>query len=229
VVFDVLEWEGEDVRDKAFSERRSLVEELDAGVIRPSDIVSVSSVHEAKELWSSARERKVEGFLVKRRDSTYSGGRERGTWWKWKVDPLELDTVLMYAQMGHGKRANLHSDYTLGVWDGEDLVPIGKAYSGLTDEELEEMDAWIRSHTVEKYGPVRSVEQGQVFELHFDGIVPSPQRKAGMSLRFPRIARWRRDLDAEDADSLEAARALMEKFDQHVTSKEQNASLDEFL
>lgn len=157
-----------------------------------------------------ARSRGAEGLMLKRRAGAYGVGRPRGEWWKWKVDPYTVDTVLVYAQRGHGRRAGLYTDYTLGVWDGGELVPVAKAYSGLTDPEIRRVDRWIRAHTLERFGPVRSVEPGLVFELAFDSIRTSSRHRAGVALRFPRIARWRTDLAPSGADTLASLRALLE-------------------
>lgn len=147
--------------------------------------------------------------MLKRLDAPYGVGRRKGGWWKWKVDPYAIDAVMVYAQPGHGRRALLHTDYTFAVRDGEQLIPFAKAYSGLTDAEIRELDAWIRRNTVEKFGPVRSVKPEQVFELGFEGIQASPRHKSGIAVRFPRILRWRKDKRPEDADTLEALRALL--------------------
>jgi DNA ligase-1 len=147
--------------------------------------------------------------MLKRLASTYGVGRRKGDWWKWKVDPLSVDAVLIYAQAGHGRRAGLYTDYTFGVWDGDALVPFAKAYSGLTDEEIRKVDAFIRRNTLEKFGPVRTVKPELVFELHFEGIQRSARHKSGIAVRFPRMARWRTDKRPEDADSLETMRALI--------------------
>lgn len=147
--------------------------------------------------------------MLKWRDSAYGTGRQRGAWWKWKVDPLTIDAVLVYAQAGSGRRANLFTDYTFAVWRDDELVPIAKAYSGLSDREITTLDRWIRQHTVERFGPVRQVQPEQVFELAFEGINPSSRHKSGLALRFPRIARWRTDKLAADADQLDQVRALL--------------------
>ena len=136
-------------------------------------------------------------------------GRRKGGWWKWKVQPYTVDAVMLYAQAGHGRRASLHTDYTFAVWDGDALVPFAKAYSGLTDAEIRELDAWIRRNTLEKFGPVRRVVPELVFELGFEGIQASPRHKSGVAVRFPRILRWRTDKPAEEADTLTTLRALM--------------------
>lgn len=148
--------------------------------------------------------------MLKRLSSPYRTGRKRGDWWKWKIDPFTVDAVLLYAQAGHGRRANLLTDYTFGVWSGGELVPVAKAYSGLSDEEILTLDGWIRRHTLQKFGPVRSVEPVQVFELAFEGIALSPRHKSGIAVRFPRIARWRTDKRPDQADTLEGIKGLLE-------------------
>jgi DNA ligase-1 len=149
--------------------------------------------------------------MLKRRSSPYRVGRVRGDWWKWKIEPFTVDAVLIYAQPGHGRRANLFTDYTFAVWSGGELVPIAKAYSGLSDEEILSLDGWIRRHTVQKFGPVRSVEPEQVFELAFEGIALSPRHKSGIAVRFPRIARWRTDKRPDQADTLEGIQRLIRR------------------
>jgi len=141
--------------------------------------------------------------MLKRLDSSYPTGRKRGDWWKWKVDPLTVDAVLLYAQAGHGRRAGLYTDYTFALWDHGRLVPFAKAYSGLTDAEITEVDRFVKQSTLEKFGPVRSVTPKLVFELAFEGVQPSSRHKCGVAVRFPRIVRWRRDLSVKDADSLD--------------------------
>jgi DNA ligase-1 len=140
--------------------------------------------------------------MLKRWDSAYGAGRQRGAWWKWKIDPLVFDGVMIYAAAGHGRRSNLYTDYTFAVWQDDALVPVAKAYSGLTDAEIRELDRWIRAHTREKFGPVRSVEPLQVFELAYEGIAAAPRHKSGIAVRFPRILRWRKDKPAAEADTL---------------------------
>jgi DNA ligase-1 len=147
--------------------------------------------------------------MLKRRSSVYGVGRRRGDWWKWKVNPLTIDAVLIAAQRGNGKRASLYTDYTFGVWDSGRLVPIAKAYSGLTDDEIRQVDAYIRKHMVEKFGPVRTVKPELVFELAFEGLNKSTRHKSGIAVRFPRISRWRTDKPAEEADTLDNVRALL--------------------
>lgn len=156
-----------------------------------------------------SRGRGVEGLMIKRLSSPYGVGRRRGDWWKWKIDPHTVDAVLIYAQPGSGKRASLLTDYTFGLWDGDELVPVAKAYSGLTNEEILEVDRWIRRHTVERFGPVRHVEPVHVFELGFEAIAPSSRHRSGVAVRFPRMLRWRKDKPAAEADTLDALKALL--------------------
>jgi len=146
--------------------------------------------------------------MLKHQDADYAAGRKKGGWWKWKVDPYTVDAVLVYAQQGHGRRAGLYTDYTFSIWRGGELVPFAKAYSGLTDREIREVDRWIRQHTLESHGPVRVVEPQLVFEIAFEGISPSKRHKSGIAVRFPRIHRWRRDKAARAADSLDTVLAL---------------------
>ncbi|HAU82349.1 MAG TPA: ATP-dependent DNA ligase, partial [Stenotrophomonas sp.] len=155
-----------------------------------------------------ARERGVEGLMLKRGDSVYQAGRRRGDWWKWKIAPLTIDAVMIYAQSGHGRRSTLYTDYTFGVWDGETLVPVAKAYSGLDDKEILALDRWIRANTIERFGPVRSVRGEQVFELGFEAVNRSKRHKSGIAVRFPRILRWRHDKPASEADTLAQLQAL---------------------
>jgi DNA ligase 1 len=215
VVYDVLESSGVDLRSAPLSERRREAERLVAeanaeGRLRLSPIIPVGSWDDAHSAWRAAREQRAEGLMLKRLDAPYGVGRRKGSWWKWKVAPYVIDAVMIYAQAGHGRRAALHTDYTFAVWDNGTLVPFAKAYSGLTDDELRTLDAWIRRNTVEKFGPVRSVKPEQVFELAFEGIQRSTRHKSGVAVRFPRIARWRTDKPASEADTIETLRALLE-------------------
>ncbi len=178
--------------------------------LRVSPTVVASSWAELQELHVGSRARGVEGLMLKRRDSAYGTGRQRGDWWKWKIDPYVIDAVLILAQRGSGRRANLYTDYTFGVWDHGKLVPVAKAYSGLTDAEILEVDGFVRHHSTEKFGPVRIVKPELVFELAFEGIQKSTRHKAGVAVRFPRMNRWRRDKKPDDADTLENLRALAE-------------------
>jgi DNA ligase-1 len=153
-----------------------------------------------------------EGLMLKKLGSPYRVGRKRGDWWKWKVDPLSVDGVLVYAQYGHGRRADLFTDLTFAVWNGDELVTFAKAYSGLTDAEILELDAFVKQHTIERFGPVRSVTPTQVFELAFEGIQRSPRHKSGVALRFPRIARWRKDKAAPEANTLGDLQQLLDVY-----------------
>lgn len=147
--------------------------------------------------------------MLKRRDSAYGTGRRKGDWWKWKVDPHTVDAVLVYAQAGHGRRASLFTDYTFALWRGDELVPVAKAYSGLSNEEIEALDRWVRANTIEKFGPVRRVTPQHVFEIAFENVQRSSRHKSGVAVRFPRIARWRTDKRPEEADRIEALEALI--------------------
>ena len=211
MTYDLLEQNGKDIRALPLSERRErLIGLLPSGVLRPSPAVVGSSWEELAEVRSESRARGVEGLMLKRAASAYGVGRKRGDWWKWKIDPHTMDAVLIYAQPGSGKRASLLTDYTFGVWDNGELVPVAKAYSGLSNEEIGEMDRWIRRHTLERFGPVRHVEPVHVFELGFEGIARSPRHRSGIAVRFPRMLRWRKDKRAEEADTLENVRRLLE-------------------
>ena len=150
--------------------------------------------------------------MLKRRSAPYQVGRKRGEWWKWKVDPLVIDAVMIYAMRGHGRRANLYTDYTFAVWSGDDLVPFTKAYSGLTDEEFRQVDRFVKSNVLEKFGPVRSVTPELVFEIAFEGIARATRHKSGISLRFPRMNRWRKDKKPEEANTLEDLQAMLEAY-----------------
>ncbi|MEO8351724.1 MAG: ATP-dependent DNA ligase [Chthoniobacteraceae bacterium] len=177
--------------------------------IQISEVLQPNSWDELATRQSESRDRLVEGVMLKRRSSAYGAGRERGDWWKWKVDPLVIDAVLLGAQLGHGKRASLYTDYTFGVWDEGELVPVAKAYSGLTDEEILEVDAFVRSHTRNKLGPVRMVAPELVFELAFEGVQESNRHKSGLAVRFPRINRWRRDKKPAEADTVRNLRQFL--------------------
>jgi len=223
VAYDLLELDGRDLRLRPLGERRELLERVVgalAGVpIVVSPLLDGATWENLAALRAVARERGVEGLMLKRADAGYGVGRTRshrdGDWWKWKVDPLTVDAVLVYAQRGHGRRASLYTDYTFAVWDGPPgaagrrLVPVAKAYSGLTDDEIRQVDAVIRRSADEKFGPVRSVKPTLVFEIGFEGIVRSPRHRSGVAVRFPRILRWRTDKPVEEADTLAALQRLL--------------------
>ena len=172
-------------------------------------IVGASNWQDLVELRQQSREQRAEGLMLKRLDSPYRVGRPRGDWWKWKIEPYTIDAVLIYAQRGHGRRASLYTDYTFAVWDGPTLVPFAKAYSGLTDKEIQRVDSFVRRHTLEKFGPVRSVKPELVFELAFENIQLSSRHKSGIAVRFPRILRWREDKPITQADTVETIRAML--------------------
>jgi DNA ligase-1 len=212
MAYDLLEDAGEDVRERPLDERRRALEShlaAPSGVLRPSPVIAGDSWGELARLRSDSRELGVEGLMLKRRSSQYGVGRRRGDWWKWKIDPYTIDAVLIYAQPGSGRRASLLTDYTFGVWDAGELVPIAKAYSGLSNQEIGELDRWIRRNTRERFGPVRHVEPVHVFELGFEGIARSSRHRSGVAVRFPRMLRWRTDKKAEEADTLDAVRRLL--------------------
>ncbi len=216
VAYDLLEDDGEDIRSLPLEERRrrleTIVPRCFASALEgelPHDATLFHSPLVSADAWETlaarraeARSRGVEGLMLKRLTSGYGVGRTRGDWWKWKIEPLEIDAVLLYAQAGHGRRAGLHSDYTLGVWDGDRLVTIAKAYSGLTDAEIVELDRIVRATTLERHGPVRICEPTVVLQLAFEGVAASARHKSGVALRFPRIVRWRRDKQPAEAGQL---------------------------
>lgn len=220
LAYDLLELDGVDLRSLPQHERRALLETLVTGVAKPqlriSPLVTADTWDDLAGLREESRARGVEGMMLKARNSRYGVGRTKdvGTWWKWKIDPYAVDAVLIYAQPGSGRRASLYTDYTFAVWDGEGeqrrLVPFAKAYSGLTDAEIRQVDATIRRTTVEKFGPVRSVKPTMVFELGFEGIALSPRHKAGIAVRFPRILRRRDDKAVEEADTLDTLKGLLQ-------------------
>ena len=213
IAYDLLEVDGRDVRGESLTRRRAMLERViestRSTVLLSSPIVPMAAWADARAAWANARERCAEGLMLKRAESVYGVGRRKGGWWKWKVQPFTVDAVMIYAQAGHGRRALLNTDYTFAVWADGALVPFAKAYSGLTDEEIRELDRWIRANTVEKFGPVRHVKPVHVFELGFEGIQASSRHKSGVAVRFPRILRWRTDKKPEDADTIEALHALL--------------------
>ncbi|MEM1356631.1 MAG: ATP-dependent DNA ligase [Bacteroidota bacterium] len=217
MAYDLLEVDGEDIRTRPMRERRQLLEELLAkhdtgGIIHLSPLVEWAAWEELAQERAQARAKYSEGLMLKRRNSPYRQGRKKGDWWKWKVDPLTIDAVMMYAQRGHGRRANLYTDFTFGVWDGDQLVPFTKAYSGLTDKEFNRITSWVRKNTVERFGPVRSVKPYHVFEIGFEGIRKSSRHKSGVALRFPRMLRWRKDKPVKEANTKEDLLALLAKY-----------------
>jgi DNA ligase-1 len=236
MAYDLLEFGGEDIRERPLAERRELLVRLLRGLscssdpqqltltnadmaapacqrlserLRISPTIEVDSWQSMSEARENSRSLNVEGLMLKKLSSPYKVGRQRGDWWKWKVNPFTMDAVLIYAQRGSGKRASLYTDYTFGIWDNGKLVPVAKAYSGLTDEEIRQVDLFVRQNTLEKFGPVRTVKPELVFELAFEGIAKSTRHKSGIAVRFPRMLRWRIDKPANEADTLETVQALL--------------------
>lgn len=217
MAYDLLEYEGKDLRSSALRERREMLEQLientDEPALRCSPVLKTDSWEERIQLRLSSREYFAEGLMLKRLMSPYQSGRKKGDWWKWKSDPYTLDLVLIYAQRGHGRRANLYTDFTFAVRNEEGgLTTLTKAYSGLTDQEFEEINRFIRANTLESFGPVRSVSPELVFELAFEGINKSPRNKSGFALRFPRIVRWRKDKKADEINTLEEVERMWEQY-----------------
>jgi DNA ligase-1 len=164
------------------------------------------------EARQKARAFQAEGLMLKRRAAPYLAGRKKGDWWKWKLDPLTIDAVMIYAQQGHGRRANLFTDFTFAVWNGAELVPFAKAYSGLTDAEFRDITAWVRKNTQQRFGPVRQVTPEHVFEIAFEGIQESPRHKSGVALRFPRMSRWRHDKPVAEANTLDDLKDMLAQY-----------------
>jgi DNA ligase 1 len=214
--YDLLELNGEDIRHLPLSERRAALENLIASMQLPflqlSPIVTFTDWDELTTIREQSRSINSEGLMLKRKSSAYLVGRRRGDWWKWKIDPLTIDAVMVYAQKGAGRRSNLYTDYTFAVKDGDKLVPFTKAYSGLTDKEFAQVDAFVKKNSLEKFGPVRTVKPELVFEIAFEGIAASNRHKSGVALRFPRISRWRTDKKAEDINTLEDLKKMLEQY-----------------
>ncbi|NJN05751.1 MAG: ATP-dependent DNA ligase, partial [Rhodobacteraceae bacterium] len=209
--------QGEDLRPKPFTTRRALLEKACAKLpadapVRLSPLLDFATWDNLAEHRNLARAAQAEGVMLKRADSAYGVGRKKGDWWKWKLDPLTIDAVMIYAQAGHGRRANLFTDFTFAVWSGNELVPFTKAYSGLTDAEFREITAWVRKHTLQRFGPVRQVTPEHVFEIAFEGIQASPRHKSGVALRFPRMLRWRRDKPLSEANTIEDLRDMLATY-----------------
>jgi DNA ligase-1 len=213
MAYDLLEHKGRDCRNLPFAERRTALTQLLADTKTPNLVLSPQVVFQTwEELITTrvlSRDHAAEGLMLKRQTSAYHAGRRRGDWWKWKVEPLAIDAVLIYAQKGHGRRAGLYTDYTFGVWHEGELVVFAKAYSGLTDAEFREVDAFIKKNTLEKFGPVRTVKPELVFEIGFEGIQRSNRHKSGVAVRFPRMLRWRKDKQVHEADTLAQLKQLL--------------------
>ena len=215
MAYDILEINGKDIRSKILSERRNILEKSFSnlisedksiiGKIKITKLHQISNWIDLEEVKNSARKSNTEGLVIKDKQSEYVPGRKKGNWWKYKIDPMQLDGILIYARPGSGKRADLYTDYSFGIWEDNKLVKFANAYSGLNNEEIRELDKWIRRNTLEKFGPVRSVKPELVFEISFDNIQISKRHKSGIALRFPRITKWRRDKNIMEADNLENA------------------------
>ncbi|MGZ3887787.1 MAG: ATP-dependent DNA ligase [Flavisolibacter sp.] len=214
--YDLLEYKGEDWRNRPLSERRLQLEAIVSAAHHPalflSPLVAFQQWEELSALREGSRERGAEGFMLKKKTSSYQVGRKKGDWWKWKIDPLTIDAVMIYAQKGAGRRSNLYTDYTFAVKDGERLVAFTKAYSGLTDKEFAQVDAFVKRHSIEKFGPVRTVKPELVFEIAFEGIAASNRHKSGVALRFPRISRWRQDKTVAEINTLDDLKKMLDLY-----------------
>ncbi len=215
--YDLLEWQGVDIRQDSLEERRTTLEKMCKNLptdapVKLSPTLPFGTWAGLADTRDTARDANAEGLMLKRRDSPYLTGRKKGDWWKWKLDPLTIDAVMIYAQSGHGRRANLFTDFTFAVWKGNELIPFTKAYSGLTDEEFRKITAWVKKNTRERFGPVRSVTPEHVFEIAFEGIQTSPRHKSGVALRFPRMSRWRHDKPIHEANSLDDLNAMLATY-----------------
>ena len=214
--YDLLEYNYEDWREKLLTERRKKLEEIIIPIrnnaIQISEIINFSSWDDLSALRKKSREVNSEGIMLKRKNSDYKVGRKRGDWWKWKIDPLTIDCVMIYAQKGSGRRSNLYTDYTFAVKDGDKLVAFTKAYSGLTDKEFAQVDNFVKRNSIEKFGPVRTVKPELVFEIAFEGIAASNRHKSGVALRFPRMSKWRKDKTVDEINTIEDLRAMLKMY-----------------
>ena len=214
--YDLLEYNYEDWREKSLSERRNKLEEIlfsfQNKSIQLSEKINFDSWNELAATRKKSRDNNSEGIMLKRKDSVYKVGRKRGDWWKWKIDPLTIDCVMVYAAKGSGRRSNLYTDYTFAVKDGNELITFTKAYSGLTDKEFAEIDQFVKRNSLEKFGPVRTVKPELVFEIAFEGIATSNRHKSGVALRFPRMNRWRKDKKAEDINTIDDLREMLRMY-----------------
>ncbi len=215
ILYDLLEWEGKDIRSLPLIKRQKLLYDLfqkHKGADVPlllSEVLTFSSWEKVARERDRAKAKRSEGLMLKHKDAPYAVGRKKGLWWKWKSDPKTIDAVLTYAMRGHGRRTNLYSDYTFGLWEENQLVTFAKAYSGLTDAEIKEVDRFVKQNTLDRFGPVRQVKPELVFEIAFEGLAPSPRHKSGVAVRFPRILRWRHDKKSAEANSLEDLKQLL--------------------
>lgn len=218
IAYDLLEFNGEDIRYKSMAERRHLLEQVIANTNDPSlhisPVIAFTNWQQLGYIRAKSREMGSEGIMLKRKISPYQAGRKRGDWWKWKIDPLTIDAVMIYAQKGHGRRSNLYTDYTFAVKDGDKLVPFTKAYTGLTDKEFAQVDSFVKKNSIEKFGPVRTVKPELVFEIAFEGIAASNRHKSGVALRFPRMNRWRTDKKTEEINTLDDLKNMLTIYNQ---------------
>ena len=226
IAYDLLEENNDDLRTRPMSERRERLEKLLQQVpllfIHASPVIPFTDWNALKEIRKQSRDKGSEGIMLKRKNSDYKVGRKRGDWWKWKIDPLTIDAVMVYAQKGSGRRSNLYTDYTFAVRDGDQLVTFAKAYSGLTDKEFAQVDNFVKRNSIEKFGPVRTVKPELVFELAFEGIAESKRHKSGVALRFPRMSRWRHDKKPEDINTLDDLKSILKTYnDQYSIKREE--------
>jgi DNA ligase 1 len=216
IAYDILEHNGKDCREISLSDRRKLLEQILSDVnhsfIQVSPVIETGDWEQLKKIRLTSRDNSSEGIMLKRKNSVYEVGRKRGNWWKWKIDALTIDAVMIYSQKGHGRRSNLYTDYTFAVKDGDRLVSFTKAYSGLTDKEFAEVDNFVKRNAIEKFGPVRTVKPELVFEIAFEGIAASNRHKSGVALRFPRISRWRKDKKPAEINTLEDLKLLLQQY-----------------
>ncbi len=216
IAYDLLEFEGEDFRNRTLEERRNVLEKIVVGVNEPalrlSPIINFNNWDELAAIRATSRDINAEGIMLKRKSSIYQVGRKVGDWWKWKIDPLTIDAVMIYAQKGSGRRSTLYTDYTFAVKDNDKLVPFTKAYSGLTDKEFAQVDNFVKRNSLEKFGPVRTVKPELVFEIAFEGIAASNRHKSGVALRFPRIKRWRKDKPADEINTLDDLKKMLAAY-----------------
>ena len=223
IAYDIIEENGKDIRMMSMLERRKKLEEIINKINVPflhlSPIINFNNWEELINVRKQSRDKGSEGIMLKRKNSEYKDGRKRGDWWKWKIDPLTIDAVMIYAQKGSGRRSNLYTDYTFAVKDGDNLVTFAKAYSGLTDKEFAQVDNFVKRNSIEKFGPVRTVKPELVFELAFEGIAESKRHKSGVALRFPRMSRWRKDKKPEDINTLDDLKMMLKVFNEQYNSK----------
>jgi DNA ligase-1 len=214
--YDILELNGEDMRNKTLQERRieleKIVEHVKNNSLQLSPVIDFDSWEALAKIRERSRDINAEGIMLKRKFSTYQVGRKVGDWWKWKIDPLTIDAVMVYAQKGSGRRSNLYTDYTFAVKNGDELVTFAKAYSGLTDQEFAQVDAFVKRNSIEKFGPVRTVKPELIFEIAFEGIAASNRHKSGVALRFPRIHRWRKDKIVDEINTLDDLKKMLEMY-----------------